>query len=200
MKDYLVYGTRYSGFGRMLEWISDHCDARCIKTDVNSHIKNKYDKKSLVNRRYFLFAETSLVYNERLMLCRNTTNYTKSIIVFRDIYDVIENVLQKTRVSVDKVISKQTDLFEEYSDELLKETHYIPEGYELFINYRRWLMDVDYRNKIGSALGFENSDKEVYELNMDKRLRNSLRFKKYKTKSLTDLNKKTLYSDNSLYM
>ena len=208
MKDYLVYGTKYNKFDEIFEWILNHQDAHRILSSYKLHKDGKYSYKETINledesdHRYFEFRETSLVYNEELMLCRNTTNYTKSIIIFRDIYDVIETLVNRTFRSVDNAVAKQVNLFEEYVEEMLKETNKIPEGYELFINYNRLCTDIGYRDKIAEALGFENTDITLKVAANITPLRNKLRYKKYITQRLTELNDIAMddYKDNSLYM
>lgn len=194
MRDYLVFGTRYNKFDNIFEWIKEHSDAGCIQSSYKLHKDGEYKFKKNgrlyadVENRYFVFNEHSLVYNEELMLCRNTVNYQKTIVVLRDMYDVIDNMLTVTFKDVDRIVNKQIDLFEEYVEELMDQSHYILDKYKFFISYNRWCKDIEYRDYIGSMLGFGNADTKIYENEENKSLRERIRYRKHFTDHLKYLN------------
>ncbi len=196
MKDFLVFGTRYNKFDEIFKWISNHQHAGYYNTDVDTHKKRRYVKNQNENDalmyRYFMFNEVSLVCHEDLMLSFNTTNYTKTIVIFRDMYDVIDDILSCTFKSVDNVVMKQIDLFEEYADEYLKETNKIPDTYKLFINYNRWSNDMKYRDELAKSLGFENTDYRTYKDTQNFKLRDKVRYRKFFTSSVKEINSKVI--------
>ncbi|MCK5017018.1 MAG: hypothetical protein KAS32_08095 [Candidatus Peribacteraceae bacterium] len=187
-------------FEQIFEWILYHNDAIYYPANVKQHINDKYDKKTFPQQEYFYFKETSLVYNEDLMFARNTTNYTKSVIILRDLRDVIEDISSCTFKSAEKVITNQIKLFEEYGEEYLNNTNKIPSNYKLFINYNKWLDEIPYRNHIANQLGFENTDTNIYLTTKNFKLRNKLRYRKYFTSYVKELNNKIINNGNSLYL
>ena len=200
MKDYLVFGTRYNKFDEVFKWISEHQNAGYDESNAKDHLKVNYgakkdiDQKDINKHRYFMFNETSLVYHEDLMFAYKTANYTKTILIFRDLYDVIEDILSCTFKPefVDSIISNQIDLFEEYADEYLDETNKLPHPYRLFLNYNRWMTDIGYRNEIATDLGFENTDFKTYSNNHNSKLRDKLRYRKHFTSRVKSLNHKVM--------
>jgi hypothetical protein len=185
-----VYGTRYCKFDEIYKWILKHQQAWMYKTDVKTHTQGKYKKFDGGVSEFFYLPETSLVYNEDLLASHNNEYYRKTIIILRDLTDVIEDVLHKTFKPefVDRIIRDQIDLFEEYTDEYMNETNKCPDTYTTFILYDQWLRDEEYRHHVALILGFHNTDYEEYTPNRDYVLRNKLRFKKHITDEVRILN------------
>jgi hypothetical protein len=189
---YLVYGTRYCKFDEIYKWILDHQQAWLYETDFKTHTQGKYKKFDDGESEYFYLPETSIVFNEDMLASHNNECYRKSIIILRDLTDVIEGVLSRTfkPESVDRAIGNQIELFEEYTDEYIGETNKCPDHYTMFILYDRWLKDIDYRDNVARTLGFINTDYKEYIQVRDYTLRNRLRFKKHITEEIISLNKR----------
>jgi len=188
---YLVYGTRYCKFEEIFKWINHHQESHLYKTDIKTHTQGKYDKHKGGVAEFFYLPETSLVYNEDLLASHNNECYRKTIIMLRDLTDVIEDVLHKTFKPdyVNSIIRNQIDLFEEYTDEFINETNKCPDNYTMFILYDQWLKDEEYRHHVALEFGFHNTDYKEYSPNRDYVLRNKLRFKKHITDEVRTLNR-----------
>lgn len=200
MKTYLVYGTRECRWDEIFEWILDHnLGAMTIGTSVTKHNRESYKNpgeysERNVTHKYFYLPETSLVYNEELVFSYNTANYNKSIVILRDIYDVVQDILEVTVKNVDEIISNQFELFEEYAEELSGEAHRLMDGHKLFINYNKWSNDIAYRDEVAQDLGFQNKDTQLYEYSWNTTLRNKMRYKKYFNSDIYRLNYNTIYA------
>jgi hypothetical protein len=180
---FFAFGTRYCGFDEMKEWFP----FETIYCNIKNFSKIKH--KSLNHSLYF-FPETSLLYHNDLILTPKKGNYIKTIIIYRDLTDVIEIILEKTRINVDEVIKKQISLFEEYTNELIGETSNILEPYFMPIFYDMWRQDIKYRNSIAEALGFVNKDNTIYHAHHNYKLRQGIRFKRQITSQVKDLNRR----------
>lgn len=195
MKTYLVYGTRDCGWNTIFEWIAD-CDKNAVSvfTNVKKHNRESYKGLNKNNHVYFNLEETSLVYNEELVFSYNTADYDKSIVILRDIYDVVQDILEVTVKNVDNIIANQIELFEEYAEEYLEESHKLMDNHKLFINYNKWCCDLEYRNEIAKQLGFENKDVNMYENEWNTTLRAKMRYKKYFNTDIYRLNYSVIYA------
>jgi hypothetical protein len=185
-RSYFVFGTRYSGWDKIYCWIKRHQKAYCYDVGYKQFCNGTF-QENLNDHTYYNFAETSLVHHEDIMLTTNKGLYTKTIIVLNDIEDVIEEILHKTRKSVEDVVNNQVELLEELIEEAKGETHYIPERSKLVILYDQWLKDEEYRNWIAELLGFVNTNHETYHKVIDYKLRDSYRYKYFITDRIRNL-------------
>lgn len=195
MKTYLVYGTRDCGWNTIFEWIKYHePGAVNIPTSVQKHNRESYKGLDKSTHRFFNLQETSLIYNEELVFSYNTADYDKSVVVLRDIYDVVQDILEVTVKNVDNIIANQIELFEEYAEECLEESHKLMDNHKLFINYNKWCCDLEYRDEIAKQFGFDNKDVNMYENEWNTTLRAKMRYKKYFNTDIYRLNYSVIYA------
>lgn len=184
---YLVFGTRYCGWDNIFEWILTHKD---VSYHVMSLDKNKEGSMKAYedDTVFYYYPETSLVYHEDILFNSDLATYRKTIIVYKDLTDVIEKVFKRTKINPEKAISKQVELFEEYTDELIGETSKIHEPYFMPIFYDLWRHNLDYRNILAEKLGFKNNFTDVVEKEYDFKFRQKIKYKRQITSRVKELN------------
>jgi|GEM_PF-7056225 len=184
---YLVFGNRYCGWDEIIKWILDHKDVSYHVTDVE-HAKKGTMTSCDGDTVFSYYPETSLVYHEDILFNSNLATYRKTIIVYRDIKDVIAKILKNTRINIDKVVNKQVYLFEDYTDELIGESSKIHEPYFMPIFYDKWRYNIDYRNDIANQLGFVNTYKDAIEREYNLKDRQKVRYIRQITQRVKELN------------
>lgn len=117
------------------------------------------DKSQSVDLQVYNFENGPIHRYKHALNSSFTDNHYKTIIVIRDIYNVVASSIKssnKNNMSV--YISRLIDRWKGHCREVLDQTDYVSGDKKIFVNYNTWFLDEQYRHLIAMAIGFKNKE------------------------------------------
>jgi hypothetical protein len=175
MNTILIFSTKRSGHHAIIEWIGNNMNGGIVfhnDTHWRSFVDGKkvylgkrkevlYGGKSKKNLTVYNFEDININQHSKIVKSPFVVNHDKTIIVLRDVYNMVASSIKSTTKNVDVTIRKRVDRWKEYCFELLGETDWVDKNKLHFINYNMWFIDREYRDLIGKSIGFINEDNGI---------------------------------------
>lgn len=172
MKTTLIFATKRSGHHAIIEWIGNNREKGLVfhnDTHWKSLVEGRkiylgkrkevlYGGKVKKDLTVYNFEDLNINQHSAILQSPFIINYDRTIIVLRDVYNMVASSIKSTPKNTNIRIRKRVSRWKEYCKELLGETDYVTSDKLHFINYNTWFSDREYRDLIGRSLGFDNKD------------------------------------------